>query len=141
MDGEMMNKLSDNIMMSAWVDCLRRSVEIRKEALPEIIEYIERVHSDDHDNNVTEAVTSMCAVFETVNDSLDDSLNYCRDFVEHIEGNLIYDDDNNKYLPILVFSFIRLTMGAHFLLHILLSMGKFATENDSIMNATLQEAI
>eukprot|EP00957_Ditylum_brightwellii_P088256 6723646-Ditylum_brightwellii.AAC.1 len=61
---DMMTKLSDDIMLIGWVDSLRCCVRVRKKALPGIIEYIQNININDHDDNDVEAVTSMCAAFE-----------------------------------------------------------------------------
>ena len=49
-------------------------------------------------------------------------------------GHLVYDDLLEQHLPIPVYSYIRPDMGTKFLLHILLSLGRFITEIDLIQH-------
>ena len=57
-----------------------------------------------------------------------------------MEENLLYND-GKRHLPILVFSFVRPTLGPQFILHILLSMDQFETEIDMILHPTLRESL
>ena len=49
-------------------------------------------------------------------------------------------DSKMKHLPIPVYSYIKPTMGTQFILHLLLSMGHFATEIDLTLHENLREA-
>ena len=51
---------------------------------------------------------------------------------KEIKGKFLYDDEH-KHIPIPVFSYVKPTMGARFLLHIMLSMGEFDTEMDFLV--------
>ena len=52
------------------------------------------------------------------------------DFFEFAESHLLFNDCSEEHLPIPVYSYQRPDMGVQFLLHILLSMGRFSTEID-----------
>ena len=53
---------------------------------------------------------------------------------------MIYEEDEKLQPPILVFSFIKPTMSTQFLHHILLSMGKFETEFNRILQLYVKES-
>ena len=59
---------------------------------------------------------------------------------EIIQHNLIYTDDINEHIPIIVFSNVRPANASKFIIHLLLSMGHFATERDLWMHASLRDA-
>ena len=54
--------------------------------------------------------------------------------------SLFLFNDTRRHLPVPVFSFIRPTMGHRFILHILLSLGHYATEFDLILHRNLRES-
>ena len=49
--------------------------------------------------------------------------------------------DNEPHLPIPVYSYIKPHMGTRFLLHIMLSMGKFDTEYDLNLHRSLRKSL
>ena len=57
-----------------------------------------------------------------------------------IKENLLYDN-NDKHIPIPVYSYVKPTMGPRFILHIMLSMGEFDTELDFLLHPTLRESL
>ena len=67
-------------------------------------------------------------------DSVDD------EFTAHVHCNLIHIDDQ-EHLPIPVFSFISPTISTSFLLHIMLSMGRFETEIDLLTHGSIKECL
>jgi len=62
-------------------------------------------------------------------------------FLDFAYKHLLYDYDDHVYdlLPTLVFSYIKPSMGNEFILHILLSMGRFITERELLLNASLRD--
>ena len=44
---------------------------------------------------------------------------------ENLYSQFIYNDDIEENLPVPVYSYIRPTMGTHFILHIMLSLGRY----------------
>ena len=67
----------------------------------------------------------------------DGSIEY--NFWHHVHENLLFDDDDKDHLPITVFSYIAPTMNTSFLLHVLLSMGRFETEVDIFLHPTMKD--
>ena len=67
------------------------------------------------------------------NDDIDDH------FFHHASKSLI-DFDYTGHLPVPVYSYPRPTLGYKFILHKLLSMGRFSTEVELTLHATLQDA-
>ena len=87
-------------------------------------------------------IRSMVDLFKKVNEY---ASKYSRDytvedqhFLTHVHTQLVYFDDDHEHLSIPVYSYIKPTMGVQFILHILLSMGHFATEVDLISHPTIQ---
>ena len=72
------------------------------------------------------------------NETLDDVQ---EDFYNFGITNFIKDDNNETdYLPIPVVSFIQLNTGIQFIHHLLLSMGRYSTEIDLILHASIRES-
>jgi len=57
----------------------------------------------------------------------------------HLYANLLHNDQPKEHLPIPVFSYIKPTIGVSFLLYIMLSMGRFATEIDLTLHQSIRE--
>ena len=53
---------------------------------------------------------------------------------------MLYDDDQ-RHIPVPVFSYMKPTIGPRFLLHIMLSMGEFETELDFILHPTIRDSL
>ena len=63
-------------------------------------------------------------------------------FLEHVKDNLIDEKDGNQNnLPVPVYTYTKPTMGVQFILHIMLSMGRFSTEIDLIMHNTIRDSL
>ena len=62
------------------------------------------------------------------------------EFQEFADSHLLYNDASEEHLPIPVFSYVRPTMGTQFILHILLSVGRYSTEIDLLKHSTLRES-
>ena len=133
---------------TSWIDCLQRRVRVRKKALPEIMQWFDSrcnelymVHSD-HEDSIIELFTRIFAIYYSddkgrgIMDDLDDA-EYL-DFLNHVEKKLILNDDEEDHLPVPVFSYIIPTMNTLFILHILLSMGRFETEIDLTMHQSFR---
>ena len=61
-------------------------------------------------------------------------------FFEFAESHLLFNDCSEEHLPIPVYSYQRPDMGVQFLLHILLSMGRFSTEIDLMKHSSLRKS-
>ena len=95
------------------------------------------------DNNYVE---DMILVFQKINNMVQnapDEQHSSSDFLvwQHVNKNLLFNDDEKEFLPIPVFSYIVPTMNTSFLLHIMLSMGRFETEIDIFLHGTLRECL
>ena len=142
--------ISSNLYRSCWIDCLQRHIKLKKSALPEIMLWCdERENEPDIENNVV----IMIQLFKDINtivQSNDGEMNMLEsqqrienidEFSTHVLNDLIHNDDDKDHLPIPVFSYIIPTMSTSFLLHIMLSMGKFETEIDLITHQDLRGSL
>ena len=59
-------------------------------------------------------------------------------FFDFSNKHLFYDDEDDEHLPILVYSRIKPSMGAEFILNELSSLVIFSTEPELILNDTLR---
>ena len=131
---------------SFWIDCLQRQVRVRRKALPEIIAFINNIQEEEQqlDEGVRETIDFFQQIYELVvnyNDNDERLIQQDQQLRRHIFENLLYDDDDKDHLPIPVFSYITPTMTTSFLLHIMLSMGRFETEVDILMHESLRECL
>ena len=69
---------------------------------------------------------------------------FISDIINSNTGNslnhFVYNDEAELHLPIPVYSYIRPDMGTQFILHVLLSLGRFSTEIDLLQHATLRDS-
>ena len=68
----------------------------------------------------------------------DDDCNFDHEFVAHVHCNILHTGDQ-EHLPIPVFSLITPTISTSFLLHGMLSMGRFETEIDLFTHGSIKE--
>lgn len=138
------NMLDESITSSMWIDGLQNQVCVRVKALPEIYQYLESIDIFDNSNGATDKMK----VFLMNRVKLNGIIHQNRDFEcdddndmwEFMKWNLLYDDEN-RHIPIPVFSYVKPTMGPRFILHILLSLGEFDTELDLILHQTLRDSL
>eukprot|EP00957_Ditylum_brightwellii_P200748 15303310-Ditylum_brightwellii.AAC.2 len=64
-----------------------------------------------------------------------------RDFYDHVVKNIFDEDEATKHLPVPVNFYTKPTLPVPFLIHILLSMGRFSTELDLFMHTSLGESL
>ena len=149
MNGEILDEeLKTNLNETIWVDFLLQQVKVRRKAFPEIMKYLAEIEGDVNDDEGEErshAITAMSTIFHEIQlvcenrrENLDEAQII---FLIHVETNLMVDNDDEDHLPVPVFSYIKPTMGVQFLLHILLSMGRFATEIDLTLQGSLRESL
>jgi predicted GIY-YIG superfamily endonuclease len=127
-----------------FVDGLMQQVKIRHKALPEILAYLENdLQHDNTEINYNDSIRVMKALFQDINRVLTtdkDELNIDElDFLGHIELHLIVFHSPGYHLPCPVFSYPKPTTGMQFILHILLSLGRFETEIDLTTHATIRD--
>ena len=77
------------------------------------------VHDLDY-NDVTNGKSEIVAVFHAIYNSVQNNADN-----ENFYSRFIYNDDIEEHLPVPVYSYIRPTMGTHFILHIMLSLGRY----------------
>ena len=63
------------------------------------------------------------------------------EFLEHVVANLIIGIEYEIHPPVPVFPYIKPTMGVQFLLHNMLSMGRFETKIDLNTHTALQDSL
>ena len=124
--GAVHSLLEADINYSAWIDGLYRQVLLRRKALPELLSWIEQTFS-----TLDPFQSDMVNLFKRIDNVLSqEEANLSEDdlaFLHQAKKHLLCDNDDG-HLPIPVYSYIKPTMGASFILHVLLSMGRFTTE-------------
>ena len=70
----------------------------------------------------------------------DDDDSFDHELEEHVHCHLLHTDDQ-EHLPIPFFSFISPTISTSFLLHVMLYMGRFVTEIDSLTHSSIKECL
>lgn len=129
------NLLDDDMMHSAWIDILHCQIKLRKKALVEIYDWIRKIEKE---SQVPRIMISIICRLKTVYESTADLSLDDEQFLEFANKHLIHDD-SGKHLPIPVYSFIKPTMGAQFLHHLLLSFGRFETELDLVFHSSIRK--
>lgn len=124
----------DEIISDSWIDGQGRVVKLRYKAIREVIQWLDAVVQNDSDyNNAENGKMIIRELFHTIDAMMSEN--------RHNEINhLLYDDSSEEHLPIPVYSYVRPDMGAQFLLHILLSLGRYRTEMDLIHHPTLRDS-
>ena len=75
-----------------------------------------------------------------INDLLNNSTDAIENsFIQFTNQNFLFNDSTEEHLPIPVFSYVRPTFGTQFILHILLSLGRYVTEIDLLRQVSLKE--
>ena len=114
-------------------------IKVRKQALPEIKEQLDSYTIDEKTPESKVIIYNLfqhvCLLHEEDDDSLDSNDDA---FLLFANKHLIDEDEQHTHLPVPVFSYLKPTMGVHFILHILLSMGKFDTEIDMLLQPSLR---
>ena len=112
---------------------------MRRLALAEVERYLDTIHPESPPH-----VLQVCALFRRIiyvtsaeHHVLDDDDTA---FLHFVETNLLDNDVNLSHLPVPVFSYIKPTLGVQFLLHLLLSLGRFSNEIDLCLQPSFWEA-
>ena len=126
-----------------------KKIKFRKKALPEIMSWcekrkleiettleIEHLEEGDINSNLELIVVELFVQIDEIV-MHDNPNNIENDFVEHVIRDLMHKDNNEYFLPVIVHSYITPTMSTAYMLHIMLSMGRFDTELDIIMHPTM----
>mmetsp|Transcript_19481 Transcript_19481/g.27406 ORF Transcript_19481/g.27406 Transcript_19481/m.27406 type:complete len:548 (+) Transcript_19481:1364-3007(+) len=136
--------ISEDLKKSIFVDGMQQQIKLRMRAIPEIRQYFEELtselaHDDIYfDDLERESITVMIGFFNeiylAVNNEHDDT-----QFTNIVKKHLV-DDDSDRHLPDIVFTYVKPTLNVQYLLHILLSMGRFETEIDLLQHASLRQS-
>ena len=62
-------------------------------------------------------------------------------FRKFVLEEIIHINRNEDHLPISVYSYLKPTLGVQFIHHVMLSLGRFATEIDLTMQPTIRESL
>jgi hypothetical protein len=126
-DSDIMTHLSPDLEKSSWIDGLQRQIKVRKKALPEILQYLQNEYFEDTEYNgvVIDLFQDIVTIIQKDHDGTELLSNREQDFLEHIKENLLEEDDGKEHLPVPVFSSVKPTLGVQFILHLMLSLGKF----------------
>ena len=139
------NKLHNDIFNSSWIDGLCNKVYLQKKTFFEISEYMNIILYSESESR-PDCVYSLIDLIQKVihlfgqiemNQQLSRA-DYT--FIKFAQKNLVVDEDE-KNLPVPVFTYIKPQMGHQFILHILLSLGRFETEADLTLHRTLRDSL
>ena len=133
----MLNLLNENLKESAWIDGQGRQVILRSKALPEVLNWLETTIRFDIDFNDDNGKQDIYQLFFDIDETLSNPT-LDENFATFINEYLLFQEE--LHLPTPVYSYIRPSMPHQFILHILLSLGRFATESDLIQHSSLREA-
>ena len=136
-------KLSPTVDELCWIDGLQRQIRLRRKAVCEVRECclkrtvedaIDLQNVEDPKSIMVSLMLRICTTIESDNDE------NATQFRQHVMENLVHVDEK-EHLPIPVFSYIIPTMGVSFVLHIMLSMGRFATKVDLTLHGSVRECL
>jgi hypothetical protein len=140
-----------DLKLSSWIDCLERKVKLREMSLPDLLKWCDYVEEEINENGIDliniNGQREMIDLFRDINNIIikhntDDTMDEDKQkFYTHVNENLIYKNKVKLHLLIPVFSHLRPTMGAQFVNHILLSMGRFGTEIDLRIHPTIRDSL
>ena len=141
-EDEMKKGLNKDLRVCKWFDCIGRHVKMRRNALDEVKELVERQLADPSFDQLTdefpicETILEIIRVYTTDDDALS---------TEDLEwketlGIFIYDDGDDL-LPIPVFTPINPANTHEFFVHGVLSMGYYDTEIDVLRNPSPRECL
>lgn len=137
---EVASLLEEEMWQSAFIDGFNHQIRIRKKALPELMEWIGSIEDEDTTDivmvNYFRQLNDVCSMSETELNTNEFNKEFHAFAIDHV----IHNDDKEKHLPIPTYSYIKPSMGPQFLLHILLSMGRFETERQLLLNNSLKES-
>lgn len=134
------DNVTQNLRYSSFIDGIQYKVKIRQNAVNEILDHISGLDDNDllpEDVDMINYIREVCTTSINELPIEDDDTN---SFFKHINDNLL-DSSQSGLLPVYVFSQIRPTGGINFILHILLSMGRFTTEIEMTVHQSLRECL
>ena len=133
-----------DIKSTHFIDGLLNQVKARKEALSEIRSYLhDEIGMPEYEDDNYDAIKSIIELFNDIHVVLHthDLNEEQESFKYHAKTNLLISHGPYYTLPTPVFSYTKPSNGAQFILHIMLSMGKFDTEIDLSLHPSLRESL
>ena len=143
---KMLDSVCVDIKKTLFIDGLMNQIKVREEALDEVLEYLhgEMQILTETDNIYVEVRTILdlfVEIHRVLSVDIDDLDNDGREFKEHVVQNLVVSHGKYYTLPTPVFSYTKPSTGVQFILHIMLSLGKFDTEIDLTLHQTLRDSL
>ena len=138
--------LKNDISDCPWIDGFRYQVKVRDKALPEIKQWLEENYNDrtafddDEDTTTKEMLELFDRIIHLSEQNEDDLNEDDKAFFEKAKKMFIYKETRD-HLPVPVYSYSKPSSGAQFILHLLISMGKFETEFDLTHHQSLRECL
>ena len=117
--------LDEDIKLCAWIDCIGRRVRIRHRAFPEALKFFKSLQEETLATHSVELRSHIIALIEE--DSKDEKF--------------VFDDDDERDLPIPVFSSVTPDHPVAFVLHVMLMCGRYGTELDLRACRTMRESL
>ena len=142
-DDDMKNALSRDLKKCLWIDCLGRSISLRRSALDEAVLLVEQNLRDQTETerqmnfHINETILELIRVYMINDEDLSaDELSWKKSTISH----LIHDDEVSLP-PVPVMSNPSPYSSHDFYVHIILSLGSYETEIDVLQHGTPRECL
>ena len=126
--------LDEYLKKSTCIDAIKCQILLLEKTFHELIFWIKMIENEE---DIAHAMVSILCHLHDVTKICANINNTDQNFLEISNKNLFYDDDDDKHLPIPVYSVIKPSMGTEHILNNLLSQGRFSTERKIILQMTL----
>ena len=118
---DMDNGVHPDLHRTMWIDALQRKVKLRKTAIKEVMEWCNRIQTE---NSVEERIETI-QLFQRIHkiltiDDIDELDEDDKDFLDHANENLLFHNDKQKHLPICSYSYVTPTNSIQFINHIII---------------------
>jgi len=144
---EMFEKALDgNYSNTGWIDGTNCRIYVRRAALPEIVEYMETLRDEDFGVEATDnyARTAPTRLFRDMKEYCETAPTGRRQLSwERLADRFLYEDPDEPStpLPVIWCTNIRPTEPTRFILHLLLTLGRFDNELDLLNKGSLRQAM
>ena len=138
--------LHSDIESSLWVDGLSHQVRLCVNAFTEIERYMDEFDPQDTKypgpvSETIEFIQKTIRIYRSAESDEEILSESEKDFLNFTSNNILYIQDIDLKLKVPVYTYIKPQMGHQFILHILLSMGRFETELDLTLHSNLRNAL
>ena len=127
--------LVEDLKKYTWIDSMEGQIVPQKKALYELMLWLETIENKEH---IDHGMVLLFRYLQHVIPNCANLNNTDKVFFGFANKHLFYDDDDDEHLPIPVYSGIKLSMGASFILNPLLSLGRLSIESELFLNDTLR---